>query len=77
VAAVQLQLQGSLCGGGVTIKDLVGPIDHDRIRPPSSKDFKDDLVVWVCFIPFHLLIVFQFFIIVSFFRGISAALANG
>ena len=67
MAAVQLQLQGSLCGGGVTIKDLVGPIDHDRIRPPSSKD---DFVLWICAIPFHLLVVLQFFIIVSFFRCI-------
>ena len=49
------------------INDLVGPINYDRIRPPSSKD---DFVLWICAIPFHLLVVLQFFIIVSFFRCI-------
>jgi uncharacterized membrane protein YagU involved in acid resistance len=40
---------------------------------------KDDLVVWVCFIPFNLLVALQFIIIVSFFRVIamSATLAYG
>ncbi len=55
-------------------KDLVGPINHDVVRSPSPKN---DLVVGVRFIPPHLLVVLQFFIIVYFFRGISSALANG
>jgi hypothetical protein len=52
------------------INDLVGPIYHNRIRPPFSND---DLIVWVCSIPIHPLVALQFFIIMSFFHGISRA----